>query len=71
MYPNLTKENRRMLTCNWLDLQTLGSQPFMLKNLPDHCCLCMETNWWSTILILRVGTLCVIFALTRYIDMCV
>ena len=23
-------------TCNWLDLQTLGSQPIMPKNLPDH-----------------------------------
>ena len=35
-YPNLIKENWRMWTCNWLDLQTLGSQPVMLKNLPDH-----------------------------------
>ena len=26
-----------MSTCNWLDLQTLGSQPVMPKNLPDHC----------------------------------
>ena len=26
-----------MWTCNWLDLQTLGSQPVMLKSLPDHC----------------------------------
>ena len=25
-----------MSTCNWLDLQTLGSQPVMPKNLPDH-----------------------------------
>jgi hypothetical protein len=23
-----------MSTCNWLDLQTLGSQPFMLKESP-------------------------------------
>ena len=30
-------ENRRMSTCNWLDLQALGSQPVMPKNLPDHC----------------------------------
>ena len=30
------KENRRMSTCNRLDLQTLGSQPVMPKNLPDH-----------------------------------
>ena len=27
-----------MSTYNWLDLQTLGSQPVMPKNLPDH--------WW-------------------------
>ena len=26
MCPNLVKENRRMSTCNRLDLQTLGSQ---------------------------------------------
>ena len=25
-----------MSTCNRLDLQTLGSQPTMPKNLPDH-----------------------------------
>jgi hypothetical protein len=35
--PNLIKENRRMSTCNRLDVQTLGSLPIMLKNLPDHC----------------------------------
>ena len=26
-----------MSTCNWLDLQTLGSQSVVPKNLPDHC----------------------------------
>ena len=26
-----------MSTCNQLDLQTLGSQPIMPKNLPNHC----------------------------------
>ena len=37
LYPNLIKENRRrMSTCNRLDLQTLGSQPVMPKNLPNH-----------------------------------
>ena len=36
IYPNLIKEIRRMSTCNRLDLQTLGSQPIMPKNLPDH-----------------------------------
>ena len=35
-YPNLIKENRGLSTCNRLDLQTLGSQPVMPKNLPDH-----------------------------------
>jgi hypothetical protein len=34
-YPNLIKKNQRMSTCNWLDLQTLGFQPIMAKNLPD------------------------------------
>ena len=27
IYPILITENQRMLTCNWLDWQTLGSQP--------------------------------------------
>ena len=36
IYPNLIKENRRMSTCNRLDLQTLESQPIMPKNLPNH-----------------------------------
>ena len=37
IYPKLTKENRRVLTCNRLDLQTLGSQPVIMpKNLPNH-----------------------------------
>ena len=26
-----------MSTCNRLDLQALGSQPIMPKNLPNHC----------------------------------
>ena len=30
------KENRRMSICNRLDLQTLGSQLVMPKNLLDH-----------------------------------
>ena len=37
IHPNLMKENRRMSTCNPLDLQKLGSQPVMPKNLPNHC----------------------------------
>ena len=36
IYPNLLKESRRMSTYDWLDLQTLGSQPTMPKNLPNH-----------------------------------
>ena len=35
-YPNLIKENRRLWTCNRLDLQTLGSQQVMPKSLPEH-----------------------------------
>ena len=32
------KENRRMWTCNRLDLQTPASQPVIMpKKLPDHC----------------------------------
>ena len=34
--PNLIKKTRRMSTCNRLDLQTLGSQPVMPTNLPNH-----------------------------------
>ena len=33
------KKNQKMSTCNWLDLQTLGSQPIMPKNLLDYCSL--------------------------------
>ena len=36
IYPNFIKENRRMSTCNRLDLETLESQPIMPKNLPHH-----------------------------------
>ena len=35
-----------MSTCNRLDLQTLGSQPIISKNLPDH---------WSTTLHIVAG----------------
>ena len=34
--PDLIKENWRMSTYNRLDLQALGSQPVMPKNLPGH-----------------------------------
>ena len=36
IYPNLIKKNQRMSTCNRLDLQTLGSQPIVPKNLPNR-----------------------------------
>jgi hypothetical protein len=36
IYPNVIKKNRRMSTCNQMDLQTLGSQPIMPKIFPDH-----------------------------------
>ena len=48
-YPNLIKENWRMWTCNWLDLQTLGSQPVMLKNLPDHWREREREHWRVTV----------------------
>jgi hypothetical protein len=42
IYPNLIKEIRRMSSCNRLDLQTLGSQPIIMrKNFPNH---------WSSVL---------------------
>ena len=36
-----------MSTCNRLELQTLGSQPIMPKNLPDHCFQCPRVDWIS------------------------
>ena len=33
-YLKSLKKNRKMSTCNRLDLETLGSQPIMPKNLP-------------------------------------
>ena len=37
IHPNLVKdEDRRMPTCNQLDLQILRSQPIMPKILRDH-----------------------------------
>ena len=35
-----------MSTCNRLDLQTLGSQPVMPKNLPDHCSECCFSKFF-------------------------
>ena len=51
-YPNSLKENRRMSTCNRLDLQTIGSQQLMLRNLPDHW-------FWHMIHLLKLlATMC-------------
>ena len=36
IHPNLIEGYCRMWTCNRLGLQTLGSQPVIFKNLPDH-----------------------------------
>jgi hypothetical protein len=37
IYHNFIKENRRMSTCNQLDLQTLESRLIMPENLRNHC----------------------------------
>jgi hypothetical protein len=42
--PQINIENRRMSTCNWLDLQTLGSQPIMPKNLRDIAYIATRTT---------------------------
>ena len=39
------KENRRMSTCNRLDLESVGSQPIMPKNLPDLFRLLIYENF--------------------------
>ena len=36
LYVKLIEQNWEMSTCNRLDLESLGSQPIMPKNLPDH-----------------------------------
>ena len=35
MYLKLIKKNRRMSTCNQLELQSLEFEPVVRKNLPD------------------------------------
>jgi hypothetical protein len=49
IYPTLIHENWRMSICNQLDLQRLGSQPVMPKNLPDHCFIAAysSTNFFN------------------------
>ena len=34
----LIQQNRKNITCNWLDLKTLGFRLIMLKILLGHCC---------------------------------
>jgi hypothetical protein len=46
IYSNLVKKNRKMSTCNRLDLQRLGSQPIMPKNLPDHWMPILSLEPW-------------------------
>ena len=57
IYPNLIKDNWRISTCNRLDLETLGSQPVMSKNLPNpwvtfvnpffaHMCTPIDLGHW-------------------------
>ena len=38
-----------MSTCNWLDLETLGSRPLMFKILSEHCLLQREGRACSLI----------------------
>ena len=42
-----------MSTCNRLDLQTIGSQPVMPKNLPDHWV--RRISRFSQVLLVIVG----------------
>ena len=42
-----------MSTCNRLDLQTIGSQSIMPKNLPDHWV--RRISRFSQVLLVRVG----------------
>jgi hypothetical protein len=53
MYPDLYQKNRRMSTCNRLDLQTIGSQPIMPKILLDH--RVQRISRFSQVLLVRVG----------------
>ena len=38
IYLKLIKENRKISTCNWLDLETLGYQLILLKILQTLLC---------------------------------
>ena len=40
----LIKKIRTMITCNRLDLETIGFWPILFKNIPEHC---MQMVVWS------------------------
>ena len=63
---NLIKENRRMSTYNRLDLQTLGSQPTMPKNLPDHC---LGLGTWNPVRSGKIPTFIFSMAKIAWIDL--
>ena len=42
LYPDLLKENRRMSTCNRLDLQTLGSPPIYMPKISLSLVMCAD-----------------------------
>ena len=44
--PNLIKGNRRMSTCNRLDLQTLGSQPIYAQKSPQSLDQFLQRRDW-------------------------
>jgi len=63
-----------MSTCNLLDLQTLGSQPIMPKNLPDHCSRALvqpttskRATWAMNC---HFTTLNIPFSACYYLDLC-
>ena len=45
IYPNSSKKHHKMSTCNWLDLETLGSQPIMPQNPPVE----YSGSWYCTL----------------------
>jgi hypothetical protein len=51
IYPKLVEKLRKISTYNQLDLETLGSQPIMPKNLPGHWLEVKSCtpNCWATI----------------------
>ena len=52
VYLDFSHENRGMSTCNRLDLQTIGSQSIMPKNLPDQ--YLRRISRFSQVLVVRL-----------------